>query len=121
MGPLKGIRILDLTSVVMGPFATTILGDLGADVIKLESPQGDIVRQTSPSRSGRMGGLFLHANRSKRSIAVDLKSPSGLDVALRLAASADVLFYNIRPKAMARLGLSYEAVKARKADIIYAG
>jgi crotonobetainyl-CoA:carnitine CoA-transferase CaiB-like acyl-CoA transferase len=121
MGPLNGIRILDLTSVVMGPFATTILGDLGADVIKLESPDGDIVRQIGPSRSGAMGGLFLHANRSKRSIVVDLKSAAGLDVALRLAASVDVLFYNIRPKAMARLGLSYEAVRARKADIVYVG
>lgn len=121
MGPLNGIRILDLTSVVMGPFATTILGDLGADVIKLESPDGDIVRQVGPSRSGAMGGLFLHANRSKRSIVVDLKSSAGLDVALKLAASVDVLFYNIRPKAMARLGLSYEAVRAFNADIVYVG
>jgi crotonobetainyl-CoA:carnitine CoA-transferase CaiB-like acyl-CoA transferase len=121
MGPLNGIRILDLTTVVMGPFATTVLGDLGADIIKLESLDGDVVRQIGPSRSGAMGGLFLHANRSKRSIVVDLKSRAGLDVAFRLAASADVLFYNIRPKAMARLGLSYEAVRERKSDIVYVG
>jgi crotonobetainyl-CoA:carnitine CoA-transferase CaiB-like acyl-CoA transferase len=121
MGPLKGIRVLDLTTVVMGPFTTTILGDLGADVIKLESLQGDIVRQIGPSRSGAMGGLFLQANRSKRSIAVDLKSPDGLEIALRLAADVDVLFYNVRPKAMARLGLSYEAVKERNPDILYVG
>jgi crotonobetainyl-CoA:carnitine CoA-transferase CaiB-like acyl-CoA transferase len=121
MGPLNGIRILDLTSVVMGPFATSILGDLGADVIKLESLQGDVVRGIGPSRSGTMGGLFLHANRSKRSIAVDLKTPEGLDIALRLAATVDVLFYNIRPRAMERLGLSYDAVRARKADILYVG
>jgi len=121
MGPLKGIRILDLTSVVMGPFTTTILGDLGADIIKLESLGGDIVRGIGPSRNGSMGGLFLHANRSKRSIAVDLKSPEGLEVALKLAASVDVVFYNVRPKAMARLGLSYEAVRERKQDIVYVG
>lgn len=121
MGPLKGIRVLDLTTVVMGPFTTTILGDLGADVIKLESLQGDIVRRIGPSRSGAMGGLFLHANRSKRSIAVDLKTPEGLEIALRLAEQVDVLFYNVRPKAMERLGLSYEAVSARKPDIVYVG
>ena len=121
MGPLNGIRILDMTSVLMGPFATTILGDLGADVIKLESLAGDTIRRIGPSKSGEMGGLFLHANRSKRSLAVDLKRPEGLAIALDLAAQVDVLVYNIRPKAMARLGLSYSAVKARKADIIYVG
>jgi crotonobetainyl-CoA:carnitine CoA-transferase CaiB-like acyl-CoA transferase len=121
MGPLHGIRILDLTSVVMGPFATTILGDLGADIIKLESPQGDVVRQIGPSRSGKMGGLFMHANRSKRSIAVDLKSAEGRSLALQLAASCDVVFYNIRPRAMERLGLSFDEVKAAKDDIIYVG
>lgn len=121
MGPLKNIRVLDLTSVLMGPFATTILGDLGADIIKLESIQGDVMRKVGPSRSGEMGGLFLHANRSKRSIAVDLKTKDGLEVALKLAETVDVVFYNIRPKAMARLGLSYEDIKARKPDILYVG
>lgn len=121
MGPLQGIRILDLTTVVMGPFATAVLGDLGADIIKVESLQGDVVRGIGPSPSGGMGGLFVHANRSKRSIAVDLKQPAGLEIALRLAATADVLFYNIRPKAMHRLGLSYEAVRAVRHDIVYAG
>ncbi|WP_373356582.1 CaiB/BaiF CoA transferase family protein [Pseudoroseicyclus sp. CXY001] len=121
MGPLAGIRILDMTSVLMGPLATTILGDLGAEVIKLEPLAGDVIRRVGPSRSGEMGGLFLHANRSKRSIAVDLKRPEGLQIALDLAASADVLVYNIRPGAMTRLGLGYEAVKARRPDILYVG
>ncbi|NDV00235.1 CaiB/BaiF CoA transferase family protein [Pseudoroseicyclus tamaricis] len=121
MGPLRGIRILDMTSVLMGPFATTILGDLGADIIKLESLSGDTIRQIGPSRSGAMGGLFLHANRSKRSISVDLKRPEGRQVALDLAAGVDVLFYNIRPASMERLGLSYEAVRERRPDILYVG
>ncbi|MBN8940840.1 MAG: CoA transferase [Rhizobiales bacterium] len=120
-GPLAGVRILDLTSVLMGPYATSILGDMGADVIKLESPDGDIIRQVGPSRGGAMGGMFMHANRSKRSIAVDLKAPAGRDVALRLAATADVLVYNVRPQAMERLGLGYDAVAAVRPGIIYVG
>ncbi|BBK41076.1 CoA transferase [Allostella vacuolata] len=121
MGPLDGVRILDLTTVLMGPYATTILGDMGADVVKVESPQGDIIRQVGPSRSGEMGGMFLHANRSKRSIVVDLKHPDGRAVVLRLAETADILIYNVRPQAMARLGLGYEAVSAANPGIIYAG
>lgn len=120
-GPLAGIRVLDVTSVLMGPYATSILGDMGADVIKLESPDGDIIRQVGPSRSGRMGGMFMHANRSKRSIAVNLKTEGGRAVALRLAREADVLVYNIRPQAMERLGLGYEAVRAVNPRIVYVG
>lgn len=121
MGPLDGLRILDLTSVLMGPYATSILGDMGADVIKLESPQGDMTRHVGPSRSGAMGGIFMHANRSKRSIVVDLKTPAGLDVALRLAKKSDILIYNVRPQAMARLGLGYDDVAAVNSGIIYVG
>lgn len=121
MGPLQDIRILDLTTVLMGPYATSILGDMGADVIKLEPPGGDLIRQVGPSRSGCMGPIFMHANRSKRSIVVDLKTPAGRDVALRLAATADVLIYNIRPKAMERLGLGYESVATVRPSIIYLG
>lgn len=121
MGPLNGIRILDLTSVLMGPYATSILGDMGADVIKLESPDGDIVRKIGPGRSGEMGGMFFHANRSKRSIAVDIKTEAGLDIVLRLAKTADALIYNIRPQAMTRLGLSYEAIASANPRIIYVG
>jgi crotonobetainyl-CoA:carnitine CoA-transferase CaiB-like acyl-CoA transferase len=121
MGPLEGVRVLDLTSVVMGPYATSILGDMGADVIKVESPEGDIIRQVGPSRSGEMGGMFLHANRSKRGIVVDLKAPEGRQVLLRLAESVDVLIHNIRPQAMARLGLGYEDVAAVNPRIVYVG
>ncbi|WP_439494985.1 CaiB/BaiF CoA transferase family protein [Bosea sp. (in: a-proteobacteria)] len=120
-GPLAGVRILDMTSVLMGPYATSILGDMGADVIKLEAPDGDLIRQIGPSRSGAMGGMFMHANRSKRSIAVDLKTPAGREIALRLTQTADVLVYNLRPQAMERLGLGYEAAAAARADIIYVG
>ena len=120
-GPLTGIHILDMTSVLMGPYATSLLGDMGADVIKVESLEGDIIRQVGPSRSGEMGGMFMHANRSKRSIAVNLKSPAGLDVALRLAARSDVLIYNIRPQAMERLGLGYGAVAATNPRLVYVG
>lgn len=120
-GPLSGIRILDMTSVLMGPYATSILGDMGADVIKLESLEGDLIRQVGPGRSDAMGGMFMHANRSKRSIAVDLKKPAGRDIALNLARTADVLVYNLRPQAMERLGLGYEAVARARADIVYVG
>jgi len=121
MGPLDGLRILDLTSVLMGPYATSILGDMGADVIKLEGPQGDMTRHVGPSRSGAMGGIFMHANRSKRSIVVDLKNPAGRNVALQLAAKSDILIYNVRPQAMARLGLGYDDVAAVNSGIIYVG
>ncbi len=120
-GPLAGVRILDMTSVLMGPYATSLLGDMGADVIKLESLEGDIIRQVGPSRSGEMGGMFMHANRSKRSIAVNLKARAGLDVALRLAARSDILIYNIRPQAMERLGLGYEAVAGVNPGLVYLG
>lgn len=120
-GPLAGVRILDLTSVLMGPFATQQLGDLGADIIKVESPAGDSTRGIGPMRHAGMGPVFLHCNRNKRSIVLDLKRAEGRDALLRLAKSVDVLVYNVRPAAMKRLGLSYEDVAAVKPDIIYAG
>jgi formyl-CoA transferase len=110
-----------MTSVLMGPTATQALGDLGADVIKVEAPEGDLVRQIGPSRNTGMGSIFLNANRSKRSIVIDLKTPAGRDVLLRLAADADILAYNVRPNAMTRLGLGYEEVAAINPRIIYAG
>jgi len=121
MGPLHGIKIIDMTSVLMGPFATLSLGDMGADVIKIEAPQGDLVREIGPGRHADMGPIFLNANRSKRSIALDLKKPAGLNVLHRLLADADVLVYNVRPNAMARLGLDYETVAAINPRIVYAG
>lgn len=120
-GPLSGVRILDLTTVVMGPFATQILAELGADVIKVEPPEGDNMRDVGPMKSRRMGHLFVHLNRGKRAIAIDLKQPAGREALLRLARDADVLVYNIRPRAMARLGLGYEDLRAANPRIVYVG
>ncbi|MDQ8033139.1 MAG: CoA transferase [Bordetella sp.] len=120
-GPLAGVRILDLSSVVMGPYATQVLGDLGADIIKVESPAGDNMRAVGPMRNPGMGHLYLHLNRNKRSIVLDLKSEAGREACLKLAESCDALLYNIRPQAMARLGLSYDAVAARNPRIVHIG
>lgn len=120
-GPLHGVKVLDLTSVVMGPYATQILGEYGADVIKVEPPEGDIQRLNGPMRHPRMGAIFLTTNRGKRSIVIDLKKSAGRDLLLKLAGSADVLVYNLRPQAMARLDLTYEAVRAVNPRIIYIG
>lgn len=121
VGPLSGVTILDLTTVLMGPYATQILADMGANVIKVESPDGDIVRHIGPSRSVGMGGMFLNANRGKRSIVIDLKQDDGRDTLLRLAKQANALIYNVRPQAMARLGLSYEQLAAANPSIVYVG
>jgi crotonobetainyl-CoA:carnitine CoA-transferase CaiB-like acyl-CoA transferase len=120
-GPLDGVRILDLSTVVMGPYATQILGDFGADVIKIEPPEGDVMRHNSPMRSRGMGHIFMNANRNKRSVVLDLKKDAGRAACLAIARGADVLVYNIRPQAMARLGLSYEAVRAVNPRLIYVG
>ncbi|MEI7783133.1 MAG: CoA transferase [Betaproteobacteria bacterium] len=120
-GPLDGVRVIDLTSVLMGPFATQLLGDLGADVIKVEPREGDVVRGIGPMRHAGMGCGFLHVNRNKRSLALDLKKPQALDIILRLAETADVMVYNVRPQAMARLGLTYEALARRNPRLIYVG
>ena len=121
MGPLSGIRIIDMTTVLMGPYATQMLGDFGADVIKVEAPEGDLVRKIGPARNDGMGPIYLNANRSKRSITLDLKQPEGRAALLRLCAGADVLVYNVRAKAMQRLGLSYEEVAAVNPQLVYAG
>jgi crotonobetainyl-CoA:carnitine CoA-transferase CaiB-like acyl-CoA transferase len=113
------VRVLDLTTVVMGPAATQMLGDLGADVIKIETAAGDSMRWIGPWRHPGMGPLFLQANRNKRSVVLDLKTPDGRAAALALAGKADVLVSNVRPQGLGRLGLNYEAVAAANPSIIY--
>jgi crotonobetainyl-CoA:carnitine CoA-transferase CaiB-like acyl-CoA transferase len=115
------VRVLDLTTVVMGPYATQILGDFGADVVKVEPPGGDVMRYAWPFRNPGMGHIFLNANRNKRSIVLDLKQQLAREACLALAKRADVLVYNIRPQAMARLKLGYADVRAVNAKIIYVG
>lgn len=110
-----------MSSVLMGPYATQLLGDMGADVIKVEPPDGDIVRQIGEARHPGMGGLYLNVNRSKRSIVLDLKDPGQRADLLRIARTCDVLFYNVRPKSMARLGLAYETLAEVNPKIIYVG
>src|SRR5487761_1226966 len=109
-GPLAGIRILDLTSVVAGPLATQMLGDMGADVIKIESPDGDAPRHTGPARSPGMAALFMGLNRSKRSLVLDLKVDAAKQVLWRLIAPAAVLFHTVRPQAIKRLGFDPKPV-----------
>jgi crotonobetainyl-CoA:carnitine CoA-transferase CaiB-like acyl-CoA transferase len=112
-GMLEGIRVIDLTSVVVGPLCTQILADHGAQVTKVESPQGDIGRYLGGrGRHVGMAPKFLHLNRNKRSICLDLKHPAGHAALLRLLADADVLVWNVRPDSMARLKLSYDDVRA---------
>ena len=121
--PLEGIRVVDMTSVVVGPLCTQMLADYGADVIKIEAPPGGDIARSLAGRAVTplMSGKFIHLNRNKRSLALDLKKEGGLDALKRLIKVSDVLVWNIRPPAMARLGLSYDEVKAVNPRIIYVG
>ena len=118
-GPLAGVRILDLTSVVLGPLATQILGDFGADIIKVENLEGDLMRANGVSLHKGMSSIFLAINRNKRSIAVDLKSSDGQAVLRRLIAGADVLVHNMRVAAIERLGFGYKAAAELNPEIVY--
>jgi crotonobetainyl-CoA:carnitine CoA-transferase CaiB-like acyl-CoA transferase len=119
-GPLHGIRIIDLTQFVLGPYATQTLGDLGADVIKVEEPSGDRQRnQGKAPKSQNMGPLYVALNRNKRSVAIDLKSDEGKTALRKLIATGDVFIHNMRPEAVKRLGFGYDEVAAIKADIVY--
>ncbi|OPX14988.1 carnitine dehydratase [Gordonia sp. i37] len=118
-GPMTGIKILDLCSMMSGPWATDILGDQGADVIKVEVPgKGDHVRAL-PNRSGDMSAMFVNVNRSKRSLTLDLKTPEGVAVFKRLAADADVIVQNFRPGVVERLGISYDDLAPLNSRLIY--
>lgn len=121
--PLGGVRIVDMTSVVVGPLCTQMLADYGADVIKVEAPPaGDLARSIAGAAvTPLMSAKFIHLNRNKRSLALDLKKPRAMDAFKRLLKVSDVLIWNIRPPAMKRLGLSYEEVKAINPRIIYVG
>ncbi|HLI81938.1 MAG TPA: CoA transferase [Candidatus Binataceae bacterium] len=117
-GALDGVRVLDLTTMVAGPVAAMMLADQGADVIKVESPAGDLMRHFAFGRGG-IAPSFLSCNRNKRSIAVDLKEAEGLQIVHKLAATADVVMHNFRPGAADRIGLGENAIRALRADIIY--
>ena len=120
MRPLEGTRVLDLTRVVSGPFCTMILGDLGAEVIKIEEPTaGDESRAYGPPFAGGESAYYLSVNRNKRSCAIDLKAPEGHELLLRLAARSDVVVENFRPGTMERLGLSYEELARRDPRLVY--
>tara|TARA_R110002096_G_scaffold102410_3_gene226233 strand:+ start:1389 stop:2561 length:1173 start_codon:yes stop_codon:yes gene_type:complete len=122
-GPLAGIKIVDMSSVVLGPFATLILGDLGADVVKVEAGQtgkaGDMMRYAGASPTGDLGPIYTALNRNKRSVLLDVKTPEGKAALTALLKDADVFFHNVRLAGMDRLGFGYEAVKAINPDIIY--
>jgi crotonobetainyl-CoA:carnitine CoA-transferase CaiB-like acyl-CoA transferase len=119
-GPLAGVRVVDLTVNVLGPLATMILGDLGADVIKVETPLGDPNRQTGPSRHPNMSAMHMNINRSKRSVTLDLKRPAALEALFDLVGTADVFVHSMRPSAARRLGIAYEPVAERNPRIVYA-
>jgi len=120
-GPLDGVRILELSTVVLGPWACQILADMGADVIKVEPPYGDSNRVLGASRNPGMAALYLTCNRNKRSIVLDLKQESGRAAVLKLAEQADVLIHNNRPQVMTKLGLDYVDLKSVNSKIIYCG
>ena len=118
-GPLSGIRVVDLTSMVFGPYATQIMADMGADVIKVEPPAGDNTRYINAGPAPGLGGVYVNVNRGKRSVVLDLRQDSDKEALRRLIATADVFIHSMRGKAIAKLGFDYEAVKAIKPDIVY--
>ena len=118
-GPLNGLRVLDLSSVVLGPMTAQYLGDMGADVIKIEPPQGDITRSIGPRRSEGMGALYLANNRNKRSVVLNLKEPASVDTLRRMVEQSDVLIHSIRSGAATKLGIAYEAIAGINPRLIY--
>ncbi|WP_151633348.1 CaiB/BaiF CoA transferase family protein [Noviherbaspirillum aerium] len=121
MLPLNGIRILDLSTVVFGPYASQILADYGADVIKIETPEGDSTRKTGPSTEPGMSAIFLGVNRGKRSIVLDLKTAQAREALLKLVDTADVLMHSIRPQKLAAIGLDPDTLRKRNSKLVYVG
>ncbi|MEL7451972.1 MAG: CoA transferase [Pseudomonadota bacterium] len=118
-GPLKGVKIVDMSTVVLGPFATLIFGDLGADVIKVEAETGDIMRYAGSSPTGDLGPIYTSLNRNKSSVQINAKTPDGKAALTALLKDADVFFHNVRLAGMERLGFDYDAVKAINPSIVY--
>jgi len=118
-GPLTGIRVVDLTSVVFGPYATQIMADMGADVIKIESPEGDNTRWITTGPAPGMGGIYVNCNRGKRSVMLDLRTEDGKAALRAIIATADVFIHSMRGSAIGKLGFDYEAVRAIRPDIVY--
>ena len=118
-GPLAGVRVVELSTTIMGPYCGLLLAELGAEVVKLEAPTGDIARQLGVGRSPGMSAIYLNANRGKRSVAIDLKHPRAAEVIRRLLRGADVFLHNFRPASAERLGLGSQAVRAIEPAIIY--
>ena len=118
---LNGFRVLDLTTVVLGPFATQMLGDFGAEVIKIENLGGDMMRAVRPGKSDEMGAGFVNCNRNKDCVAINLKTEQGKEIFYRLVESADAVVHNMRNKTAVNLGIGYEDLKSIKPDIVYVG
>jgi crotonobetainyl-CoA:carnitine CoA-transferase CaiB-like acyl-CoA transferase len=119
--PLAGVRVLDLTAVVLGPYASQMLADYGADVIKIEAPEGDTTRYTGPTTETGMGAIFLGVNRGKRSVVLDLKREEARAALMTLVDTADVFMHSIRPQKLASLGADPATLLARNPRLVYAG
>ena len=120
-GPLAGVKVIDLTSNFMGPYGSLLLADMGADICKVESPGGDTTRGVGPARNPGMSVIFLHLNRNKRSIVLDLKNSAGLAALKKMLETADVLMHSFRPKTLARLGLSFDEVHRLNPRLVHCG
>ena len=119
--PLEGVKVLDLTTVIMGPFTTQVLGDFGADIIKIEEPNGDMTRDIGPSKTSKMSSMFLGVNRNKRSLVLNLKKPEAKTALWKLIEDADIIIHNIRPQKIAALGFDPDTVLSKNPKIIYVG
>jgi crotonobetainyl-CoA:carnitine CoA-transferase CaiB-like acyl-CoA transferase len=118
-GPLEGIRVVDLTTVFAGPYCTLLLADMGAEVVKVEGPEGEIARRVGPARTPAMSPVFMSVNRNKRDVCLDLKSPGGREALARMIDSADVLVHNMRTDAIRRVGADAESTRARNPALVH--